>query len=188
MPNWAYGPISVTGTQQNISQFISRFLFEEDRTVDSHRMNYFARSFTGARKEYVMRDIRQLFEGRGKDAVDTFSFEIDFAWSAQTCLVDGYPQQFPECITLEDACVLDSVYVEILTEEGGMCFEEHITCDSKGNLTSCCSNLAEYICQNCKNTTFIASFNDLEEYECDECGESRWEPSTPEKQQDEDHA
>lgn len=188
MPNWAYGPVSVTGTRQNISRFVSRFLFEEDRKVDSKRKNFFARSFTGARKDYVMRDICELFQGRAKDTIDTFSFDIDFAWSSRSCLIDGYPQQFPACMTLADACVLDSVYVEILTEEGGMCFEEHITCDSQGNLTSCCSELTEYTCQNCQNTSYIASFIDLDEYECDECGESQWEPSLPESRQDESSA
>lgn len=185
MPNWAYGPVTITGTRQNISRFVSRFIFDEDRKVGSKRKHFFARSFTGERKETTMLEIRIQFQGRSKDAVDFFCLPIDFAWSAVSCLVDGYPQSCPECMTLADACMRDRVSVEILTEEGGMCFEEHITCDAQGNLTSTCLDLVEYECQNCHSTSYIASFNDLDEYPCDECGESEWKQAVSEDRQNE---
>lgn len=174
MPNWACGSVAVTGTRQNISRFVSRFLFEDKPKPDSKRRDFFARSFTWCLKEEAMLNIRILFQNRSKAAVDTFCMPIAFAWSAHSCLMDGYPQSFPECITLMDACVRDCVSVEILTEEGGMGFEVHITCDEQGAVESASMDLVEYECQHCHDISCIASFNDLDEYPCNECGESKW--------------
>ena len=180
MPNWACGTIKVTGTKENIKNFFNkRFIFsyeknEELRTIPGTR--YFARSFYEADRKSLEREFEEQLKDIGNDEDCEFSNTIDFAWSAHSCIVEGYPDKYPdEYITLKDACIEDHVAVEIDTEECGMGFEEHITCDDKGNLVDECEDMKTYRCKTCGNEQMIPSQNDLENEECCECDSSDWE-------------
>ena len=123
-------------------------------------------------RQSVLADVESAFVGLPAEVEGTFELFIDFAWSAHSCLIEGYPQEFPDnCITLADACIAGQVSVEIQTEEPGMCFEEHIICDKLGLLTDEEKELQSYTCPSCGLTTGLASFNDPDDYECPECGE-----------------
>lgn len=181
MPNWAYGPVTITGTRQNISRFVSRFIFDEDRKLNSNRRYFFARSFTNCSKAEVMQNIKLRFEDSEKEDVKTFCLDIDFAWSARGCLDGHYSENAMQCISLEDACILDDVSVEIQTEEGGERIEEYIFCDEYGTSDINSSNMPEFACKKCGNTMGIASFNDPNESSCCECGSYNWEPIASQK-------
>jgi len=178
MPNWACGLVLVTGTKPNVINFISRFIHSDDSGKSAASSpKFFARSFTNTTRQAILEDIKTLFAGQPADAKDEFSLPVDFAWSAHSCLIQGYPQDFPtECITLMDACKEDQVSVEISTEESGMYFEEYITCDNHGQMTSESKELLTYKCPHCGNTMGLASFIDTDEYGCYECGETGLEP------------
>jgi hypothetical protein len=163
MPNWCNGSIEVKGNPKDIEKFCKLFIFEDDK---ENKEQYFARSFTqdtwkSFKKSYI-----------GENAVN---FCIDFAWSAHSCLIDGYPQENEECITLMDACKKYKVNVTIDSEEGGFGFEEHIECDPKGKLIEECYDMPEYKCK-CGHEQIIASSYDLDEVDCYECEEiGQWE-------------
>lgn len=173
MPNWASGYVSVIGQKENVINFVNRFIFDDEpTTIEGKR--FFARSFTNCSRNGVMQDINDVFD-ECEDGVMEFNLPIFFAWSAYSCLIDGYPQKYPdECITLAEACKEDGVYVEIKTEEYGLCFEEYITCDREGNLTKECRNMPVYVCRSCGNKQSIATYTELEDEDCYECNESNW--------------
>ena len=180
MPNWAYGSVSITGTKQNIFMFANRFICEddEDNPTQLRKQKFFARSFVQSPRQVVHDDIEIIFSDIPANIVGEFPLDVEFAWSAHCCLIDGYPQKFPtECITLVDACKEDHVSVEIITEEGGMCFEEYITCDEHGHMTSESKELVQYECPNCGTMMGIASFIDTNGYSCYECGECGLKPA-----------
>jgi len=173
MPNWACGTVSITGPKQNILKFADRFIYNEQADSDNkpeHR--FFARSFSSYTQAGMTDEIEALFADTKPGTEATFSLPIDFAWSAYSCLIKGYPQDFAEeCITLSDACKLDGVSVEIQTDEPGMCFEETITCDKDGNIDAQSCEMPAYTCPHCDATHAYPSFVGLDESACYECGE-----------------
>ncbi len=157
MPNWAIGTIAVTGKSTDIEAFCKLFLFEETETPKE----YFARSFIHQNWD----DFKKEFSGE-----DNTAFSVDFAWSATSCLINGYPQDNPKtCLTLSDACKKFKVKVVIETEEEGIGFEEHIECDSKGDLIESCYDMPTYQCVKCKSERFIPSSYTIAEEQCWEC-------------------
>ena len=177
MPNWACGFVSITGTKPNVEKFVGRFIHDEGVDSDIPKHLYFARSFTNDSQQSVLDAVETAFHGSSVESERTFDMSVDFAWSAYSCLIDGYPQGDPDhCITLAAACAEDKVSAEIRTEEGGIGFDEYISCDKQGALTSNCTDLLPYKCKNCGAITSIASFTDEDEVECYECGEVGLDP------------
>ncbi|MDO4177453.1 MAG: hypothetical protein Q4D99_08305 [Bacillota bacterium] len=175
MPNWACGTVEVTGTRMGIKSFLERFITnDEPSTLPGKK--FFARSFLGEKRQELMREAEECFRTQDAKEIGTMVIYPDFAWSAYSCLIDGYPQRAPECITLTDACKEDGVTVRIRTAEHGMCFEEDISCNRNGDLSSVCKDLQTVRCKSCGNTQSLASFEDIEEVECYECGECCMEP------------
>ena len=127
MPNWAFGYVNVTGTRDGIKSFIERFVSEDDpSTIPGKR--YFARSFISSKRQEFIDEAMSEFSEPAVDAKASYSFVASFAWSAYSCLIAGYPQNFhSECLTLSEACAEDGVSVTIQTSEPGICFEEHIS-------------------------------------------------------------
>jgi len=158
MPNWCNGWVRVHGKPKNVEAFCKLFVFEED-VGNKTKMGYFARSFA----EMSWGDFKKENLGGHKA-----EFNINFAWSCYTCLIDGYPQRSKECVTLEWACRKYNVLVLIDTEEEAIGFEEHIECDGDGNLTNECENMKCYECK-CGNKQMIASSYDVKDVECWEC-------------------
>ena len=176
MPNWAWGTIEVTGKKEAVLAFSKRLIMsDEPKTIAGTK--YFARTFTNDTRDYVEGVIGEAFEGRKEGEETTCEIPVDFAWSAYSCIVDGYPQQNPDdCITLEESCILDKVDVRITTKEPGIYFEETITCDREGDMESDCRDLIPMRCRRCGNVEGRASFEDPDEFCCSECGESDFEP------------
>ena len=174
MPNWAWGTVETTGTMDAVLAFSKRFIADDDdkKTGD---VKFFARSFLNESRENVENDIRQSFKGVAADEEKQYDFYIDFAWSAYGCTIDGYPQDFEECIMLPEACALDGVDVNITTQEPGMCFEEAISCTRDGELSCESKELQSVRCKNCGYTESIASFDALEDMVCIECGSCDFE-------------
>ena len=170
MPNWAMGDVFITGTRKEVLEFSDRFITEDSpSTVPGKR--YFARSFVEIPRKTLRADIKDAFKTAAEGEERTMSIFVSFAWSATSCLIDGYPQNnTQECITLAEACVEDHVSVEIHTSEPGMCFEEEITCDYSGNITNIERDLSVFVCPECGEATCLSSFEDPDEAECWNCG------------------
>jgi len=166
MPNWCSGYIKVKGKPKDVENFCKLFVFEEDvGNKDKENEKYFARSFI----HQSWKDFKKEFLGKSK-----VSFNVDFAWSCWSCLFEGYPNDFKECVTLEWAIKKYNVNVKIETEEGGMGFEEKIITRNKKPIYES-FDMPEHICQKCGNEQMIASSYDLEDVECYECGEyGKW--------------
>ena len=176
MPNWACGSVSITGTKQNVVKFINRFIHDDDNDTTLKSRRFFARSFTNDTKKSVLEDVEEAFHDLPLGSKNVFSLPISFAWSAESCLIDGYPQDHPDdCSTLSAACIEDQVSVEIQTEEGGMGFEESIACDTEGVITSECTDLVPFICKVCGTECGFASFNSPVDQVCYECGDTGYE-------------
>lgn len=175
MPNWACGYVEATGKRAGLLAFTDRFLSGKSEE-DKSKTKYFARSFLEISKAELRELIQEMTKKNPDEDITTVEFPVEFAWSAYSCTISGYPQEFPEqCITLSDACVQDQVSVHICTEEPGMYFEEDITADSSGEVTSNCHDLKTARCRKCGSTMGVASFTDLDELECWECGETDFE-------------
>lgn len=170
MPNWAMGDVFITGTRKKVLEFSDRFITEDNQsTVPGKR--FFARSFIDIPRKTLRADIEDFFRHATDDEERTMSFFVSFAWSAMSCLIDGYPQSnTQECITLAEACVEDHVSVEIHTSEPSMCFEEEIACDYNGNTTNIRRDLSVFVCPECGATTCLSAFEDPDEAECCNCG------------------
>jgi len=168
MPNWCSGFVSVKGKSKNVENFCKLFIFNEE--VGEKGKKYFARSFVHqdwiSFKEEYFGDITTETEW-------DIQFPMDFAWSCWSCIFEGYPQDYPECVTLEWAIKKYNVEVEIETEEGGMGFEEHIT-TKDGEPVYSSEEMPEHICQKCKSKQAIPSSYDLYSQECYECGAVSW--------------
>lgn len=162
IPNWADAKVIVVGrTKKDVEDFCKYFIMDEDEEGERQKP-YFARSFTHESwKDFKTEYIDGL----------TAVFGVDFAWSAHSCLISGYPDD-KECITLVKAAKKHKVYVTIDTSEPGMAFEEHIECNEKGVLViEECNDMPSYTCK-CGNTHSIPSNWDTSEEECCECGET----------------
>lgn len=181
MPNWACGYVEAKGKRASLLAFADRFL-DNIYGADPPATRYFARSFLAIDKESLNDMIREMTKKNPDEDIATVAIPVEFAWSAYSCMIDGYPQQFPEkCITLSEACVQDRVSVHIYTEETGMYFEEDITADSSGEVQSTCVDLKTARCCLCGCTMGVASFTDLDDLECYECGETEFEIIEEEK-------
>lgn len=176
MPNWAWGTIEIKGTEDAVLAFSRRLIMDDEpKTIDGTK--YFARTFTNDTRSYVESMIREKFEGKKKSEEAVCAIPVDFAWSAYSCIVDGYPQDDQaHCITLQESCEMDSVDVRITTKEPGVYFEEMITCDRNGEMESDCRDLIPMRCKCCGNVESRASFEEPEDLCCSECGESNFEP------------
>ncbi len=168
MPNWAGGQVSITGKSKNVCAFIGRFI-GYDEEVSAER-KYFARSFLADKKAEVIEDARrQLAFAPGETG--TVSIFVDFAWSAYTCIISGYPEHNPDRLaTLAEACMEDGVSVEIRTTECGIGFYEIISCDAQGELDTRCGDLNVGRCSKCGEMQSLDPWENPEEQECCECG------------------
>lgn len=175
MPNWAFGTVEITGMREGMRSFIERFITsDEPSTIPGKR--FFARSFIQWKREECINKAMMIFKGAPADAKATYSLEVEFAWSAYSCIINGYPQRNgKECITLAEACVEDQVSVVIRTSEPGLGFEEHIAGDEAGNVNYAESEMSTYKCCHCGETMCLASFEDPEDQDCPECGECGFE-------------
>jgi len=181
MPNWAMGDVSITGTRTEVLAFSDRFIADDaESTVPGKK--YFARSFVDIPRKTLHGDIEDFFRHAAEDEERTMSLLVTFAWSAMSCLIDGYPQHnTKDCITLAEACVEDHVSVEIHTSETGMCFEEEITCDKSGFITNVERDLQRFVCPECGESSWLASFEDPDDYECWECSHEGLVPPSQEE-------
>jgi hypothetical protein len=171
MPNWAVGLVKVSGKPEGVKNFCRTFVFAEDIDKDDIKIGrkYFARSFIGIAWE----DFQKIHDlGRATE----IEFFVDFAWSAWTCLISGYPQKNKRnCLTLKCACKKHNVKVVITTEEGGWGFEEKIIAD-KFEVVYDCKDMPQYKCLECGNVQLLGGGDvDLNESECWECEKSNWE-------------
>lgn len=163
MPNWCNSYVEVSGKPKDVKGFCKLFVWEEETDKEEKKKPYFARSFTNASWKN--------FEKENKNS-SKVGFPVDFAWSCWSCLFDGYPKK-DEYLTLKEAVKKFNVSVEIETEEGGIGFEETIKAD-KNNVCYDSQKMTTYECKKCKSKEMIASSYDLEDYECCECGASKW--------------
>ena len=162
IPNWCTAQIQVTGKDAtSVEAFCKHFIFDEE--VDKEgKKEYFARSFANVPWKYFKKEV-----GLGKHK--EVEFGIDFAWSAHSCIIEGYPDG-GDLITLSDACKKHKVYVTIDTEEEGMGFEEHIECNEKGKLVKQdCVDMPEYQCLKCKEKQMMPTHYDTEDESCYSC-------------------
>jgi hypothetical protein len=170
MPNWAWGTVEATGTREAVLAFSKRFIVSDEPNT-CQGVKFFARSFMNMKRSEVEQEIKATFHGMSPDKEYTHVFNVDFAWSACSCLVNGYPQDARDkCVTLKDACMEDHVDVDIRTKEPGMWFEEAIHCNRGGDLQSSVQDLKCARCKNCGEKESIASYEDIDDLECSECG------------------
>ena len=170
MPNWACGTVEVTGTKKCIASFIERFVDWHGAVQPGKR--FFARSFIDEGHDSLIERLMRESRGLPDDQSTAFTFDVSFAWSAYSCVIDGYPQGNPEeLITIDKACQEDSVSVHIFTEEPGICFEEDLQCDADGNCDYHCDELLAARCRHCGEIQSVSSHAVLDEVECWECGE-----------------
>ena len=175
MPNWAFGEVTITGTEMDIKSFLQRFLQpSEPHAVEGKK--YFARSFLYENRELYEKDLGDLFREEQKET-NTFILPVEFAWSASSCVIGRYPTIYPDtCITLQEACKEDQVDVRIVTTEYGLCFSEEITCSASGELEDKCSPLREAVCEKCGTRQSISCFEDYDEAVCCECAQEGLQP------------
>ena len=169
MPNWAMGDITIKGKPEDIEKFCNLFIFE-DKSFDTKLNNperYFARSF-----------IHQTWEEFKEEELgeDEATFGVDFAWSAHSCLIEGYPQDSKgKCPTLAEACKEFNVSVWIDTEEEGLGFLEHIECGPNGMICEEEKDIPEYTCKKCGEKQRIPPSYDLGVATCYGCEtEGEW--------------
>ncbi len=120
MPNWCSGVVNIHGTVGSIKRFLERFLYS-DEMYNEKKKRFFARSF-------VQSDNLDDLEGLTDDEEWSIQIDVDFAWSAYSCMIEGYPQHDPKkLITLAEAVEEDGVdSVTVLTIEPSMGFVERI--------------------------------------------------------------
>ena len=173
MPNWCWGYIELKGKPKDVENFCKLFVFEDEVDKDDSKkgQKYFARSFV----HQNWKDFKKEYFGDITTEKEwDISFNVDFAWSCWSCLFEGYPDDWKECVTLKWAIKKYNVNVKIETEEGGMGFEEKIITRNK-KPTYDSFDMPKHICQKCGNEQMIASSYDLEDVECYECGEyGKW--------------
>lgn len=176
MPNWCNGYVTVEGKARDVEDFCKSFIYTQQQGNDIHTIRrYFARSFIHTEWDTFKEDQFTNYEPNENAVIE---FTVDFAWSAISCLIDGYPQRDEgKCITLSEACKIYNVKVDIKTEEPGEMFEEIIECNNKGEIEYECNKMKLYRCDQCNNEQAISS-SDMENAgnECYECGEyPEWE-------------
>lgn len=114
MPNWADCEMSVVLPSKNADKFENLFL-ERDSENNKEKERYFARCF----KHYSERE-------NNKHGLTRLFIHFDAAWSLNSCMVDGYPQESEgKCPTLEDVCKeMNVVRLSAYSREPGLEFEE----------------------------------------------------------------
>jgi len=168
MPNWASGAVSVTGRKDSALNFARRFIYE-DAQRDLAKPYYFARSFAQDSWGETIEIINNLFDGVPAGTESKLNMDIEFAWSASSCLLFDNSNKIPGSITLSDACIEDNVSVEIKTEESDLGFIENITCGKDGSVTFQTQDMPVYVCPVCGSEYFIKSYMDISEFECMLC-------------------
>lgn len=179
MPNWAFGEVKVSGRKKDVRKFIEDcFVWGyDDNPNKDPEIKYFARSFINDKYDNLFSRFENELSNIGIEEKCIFDINVEFAWSAHACTIDGYPQDYRnECIDLQTACKKYKVEVQIWTEEQGMCFEENIICDENGDIVlDYTQEMESYVCLNCGNEQ---CFSSREEeficYECDVSGIENW--------------
>ena len=183
MPNWAWGTFRVTGRQEAVEAFAERLL-TEDTVPAVPGVRHFARTFSGRTRSALREEIRAVFAGLPPGAEAVCCLDADFAWSAEQCLLDGYPQRAPEeCISLPEACRADGVDAELWTKEPLGSFEEHIRCTRRGYVRASWQELQEVWCRRCGAVAARASFEALDDLFCGECGASDFDEEPPREEE-----
>ncbi len=165
MPNWCSGYVNVMGKSKDVENFCKLFLFEEDTNNKELSKKYFARSFT----QLSWKDFKEEHFIKEVKGDSDISFHVDFAWSCNTCLFEGYPNG-KQCVTLEWACKKYNVEVEIESEERGDGFEEEISYTKEDGINYDCQDMPTHTCNKCGNEQTIGKHDDIENEECYECG------------------
>ena len=162
MPNWCFGMVSVSGKPEKVKEFCKLFVFADEANKDNSKQGkYFAKSFVQQDWASFVKDY-DLGDTTGVD------FSVDFAWSAWSCLIEGYPQRNKRhCITLKSACKKYGVKVEIKTEEPSLGFEEIIVAD-KVDVFYDSKKMPLFECV-CGATQYVSSDTDLKDIECWDC-------------------
>lgn len=164
MPNWCSGYVGVEGKAKDIESFCKLFIFCED--VGTKKGKYFARSFIQESWKDFHEEYIKDYEPNEETDIE---FNVDFAWSCHSCLIEGYPEDFKECVTLEWACKKYNVEVKIKTEESGMSFEEEISYTKEDGLSEQCFDMPIYVCKCGEERNFPSDCDYLDEEECYEC-------------------
>lgn len=193
MANWASGNVTIKGTKEGIISFCRRFYISGDEEQDNDdkslesperhpnqkNANNFAEEAIAGRfaKSFIMHEgtwadieqrIKNLEDSNGNFA---FSISVDFAWSAENCLIEGYPQSYKNAITLAAACKLDKVAVDIGTTDESSEFREEISCSANGAIEfrSIDCPVFEFICTACGEAQHIDINYGLRDRECESC-------------------
>lgn len=157
MPNWCSGNVEVEGKPKDVLEFCKLFIFTDEK--ETRTKGYFSRSFIHDNWKAFKKE-NEIGKAKG------VMFNVEFAWSVHSCLIEGYPQDSDgKSPTLIEACKEHNVKVTIESEEYGVGFEEFIECDEKGNLNNVCKDMVTYYCE-CGQEIFIGSNSD---FECNEC-------------------
>lgn len=121
MPNWADCEMSVVLPSKNADKFENLFL-ERDSENNKEKERYFARCF----KHYSERETN-------KHGLTRLFIHFDAAWSLNSCMVDGYPQESEgKCPTLEDVCKeMNVIRLSAYSREPGLEFEEQMLYSSE---------------------------------------------------------
>lgn len=169
MPNWAIGQVEVTGKLEDVKKFCKLFIFDNSEIGIARVGKYFARSFVSGKWEDFE---KRMFPIETNNLIMlSVSFNVNFAHSAHSCLIEGYPQEYRrECLTLQCACKKYKVEVKIETEEECLGFEETIIAN-KNMVGSNSTDMLNYTCS-CGYTQFVSSSTDLIDVECYDCGEN----------------
>jgi len=151
MPNNCYFNMAIKGKPKDIKEFLKLFIYENGVENDK----FFARTFLED-WDNSKALIEEMKEDINKGECEIYGW---CAWSCHSCLIEGYPTEKKECITLIDACKKYNVEVNIGSEESGVGFSEKIYCNSEGDLSNECFDFVDWTCGICGETQ---SFH----YEC----------------------
>jgi len=168
MPNNCYFSIEVKAEPENLKKFLSYFIFEDE--IGTKKGKYLARTFLDnwKNKKYFIKEFKKDIE---KGELCFFGW---CAWSCWSCWFEGYPNK-KECLTLKEICkICDIKSLNCDSEEDGMCFQESLGYNGE-DVSYSCEDYPEYKCKNCGDTQSISKNRDLEDTECYECGENKWE-------------
>lgn len=112
MPNWCYGEIRVKGKEENKRKFLHFFLTENEEE-NKKKERYFARSWLINSLEEIEKWIEE----------DVLIFGVEVAWSINSCMVNGYPND-NSCPTIMDVSRELELDIQIASEEQGIGFTE----------------------------------------------------------------
>ena len=163
MPNNCYFGIDISGKPKDIKKFLKYFIYDKD--MGNKKGKYLARTFI---EEYD--NVEECIKEKSKEIEGGAVFIYGWcAWSCYSCWIEGYPQDHKDCVKIEDICKKHKISIKAESEEGGMGFEELITCDSEGNGFVECYDMPEYECLECHETTIKSSCRPMEDIYCGHC-------------------